>query len=67
MVLYVPQTFFGYNKSAELNYRGRLSEMKDLKFVNDKNELLDAMLLISSTNKGPIKQFPSFGCSIKWY
>ena len=59
--------FFGYNKSGELNYRGRLSEMKDLKFVNDKNELLDAMLLISSTNKGPIKQFPSFGCSIKWY
>ncbi len=59
--------FFGYNKSGELNYRGRLSEMKDLKFVNDENDLLDAMLLISSTNKGPVKQFPSFGCSIKWY
>ena len=33
--------------------------MKDLKFVNDENDLLDAMLLISSTNKGPVKQFPS--------
>ncbi len=59
--------FFGYNKIGELNYRGRLSQMRDLKFVNDKNDLLDAMLLISSTNKGPKNQFPTFGCSIKWY
>ena len=59
--------FFGYNKIGELNYRGRLSQMKDLKFVNDKNDLLDAMLLISLTNKGPKNQFPTFGCSIKWY
>ncbi len=59
--------FFGYNKSGELNYRGRLSQMKDLKFVNDKNDLLDAMSMISKENKGPEEQFPSFGCSIKWY
>ncbi len=59
--------FFGYNKYGNLNYRGRLSEMKNLKFTNDKNDLMDAMLMISKTNNGPTKQYPSFGCSIKWY
>ena len=58
--------FFGYNKNEELNYRGRLSEMKNLEFVNDKNELLEAMIMISKTNKGPLEQYPSSGCSIKW-
>ena len=59
--------FFGYNKNGELNYRGRLSQMKGLKFVNSKNDLLDAMLMISKESKGPKEQYPSFGCSIKWY
>ena len=45
--------FFGYNREGLLNYRGRISEMNNLKFVNDKNELLDAMIMISKTNKGP--------------
>ncbi len=59
--------FFGFNKFNELQYRGRISELKNLKPVADsKNELLEAMLLILKTNKGPIKQFPSMGCSIKW-
>ena len=43
-----------------------VSEMNNLKFVNEKNELLEAMVMISKTNKGPKKQFNSFGCSIKW-
>ncbi|MFL2661565.1 MAG: thioredoxin family protein [Alphaproteobacteria bacterium] len=58
--------FFGYNKYGRLNYRGRLSEMRNLKFANEKNDLMDAMLMISETNDGPKTQFPSAGCSIKW-
>ena len=58
--------FFGYNNKGELQYRGRLSEMKNLKFVDKKNELLDAMRLIMKTQKGPVEQYPSVGCSIKW-
>ncbi len=58
--------FFGYNFKNELQYRGRLSEMKGLEIQNEKNELLNAMKLIVSTNKGPLNQFPSAGCSIKW-
>ena len=58
--------FFGYNKYGKLNYRGRLSEMRNLKFINERNDLMNAMLMISKTNIGPKKQFPSAGCSIKW-
>ena len=57
---------FGYNKNDELQYRGRIAKMKDLKFVNDENDLLDAMIKISKTNNGPVNQYPSAGCSIKW-
>ena len=31
-----------------------------------KRELYDAMQLIIKTNKGPINQHNSIGCSIKW-
>jgi len=58
--------FFGYNCDNKLQYRGRLAEMKNLKFVNKKNDLMEAMLEISVNKKGPVKQFPSAGCSIKW-
>ena len=58
--------FFGYNRDGLLNYRGRISEMNNLKFVNEKNELLDAMIMISKTNIGPKIQYPSAGCSVKW-
>ena len=58
--------FFGYNKHGRLQYRGRICELRNLKFSNDKNELLEAMTLISKNQKGPKKQFPSAGCSIKW-
>ena len=39
--------------------------MRNLKFINERNDLMNAMLMISKTNKGPKKQFPSSGCSIK--
>ena len=58
--------FFGYNREGLLNYRGRISEINNLMFVNEKNELLEAMIMISKTNRGPKIQYPSAGCSIKW-
>ena len=58
--------FFGYNLKNELQYRGRIAEMKNLNFVNNKNDLLDAMIEISKTHNGPKNQFASAGCSVKW-
>ena len=51
--------FFGFNQDKKLQYRGRIFELKNLKIVNYKNELLDAMKLISKFKTGPKKQFPS--------
>ena len=60
--------FFGYNKNLELQYRGRIRELKDLKPVQDgESELLKAMKMITETDNGPKEQFPSMGCSIKWF
>tara|TARA_Y100000590_G_scaffold441261_1_gene567686 strand:+ start:542 stop:1096 length:555 start_codon:yes stop_codon:yes gene_type:complete len=60
--------FFGYNKNLELQYRGRIRELKDLKPVNnDDSELLRAMKVIAKTGIGPKEQYPSMGCSIKWF
>ena len=59
--------FYGYNSKDELQYRGRLCELKNLEFAkNSRNELLIAMTTISKTEKGPLHQNPSIGCSIKW-
>ena len=58
--------FFGFNQDKQLQYRGRIFELKNLEIVNNKNELLDAMKTISKYKTGPEKQFPSIGCSIKW-
>ena len=59
--------FFGYNKNLELQYRGRVREMKDLKPVQEgESDLLTAMKLIVKSEKGPEKQIPSMGCNIKW-
>ena len=51
--------FFGYNKNLELQYRGRI-------YAARPTELGAAMKLIATTGKGPEKQIPSMGCSIKW-
>ena len=59
--------FFGYNKELELQYRGRLRELKNLMPVRDgDSDLYKAMKQISETGKGPEQQTPSAGCSIKW-
>ena len=60
--------FFGYNSRLELQYRGRIRELKDLKKVSSgESDLKKAMDLISTTDNGPKNQFPSMGCSIKWF
>tara|TARA_Y100001970_G_C13946336_1_gene705861 strand:+ start:139 stop:696 length:558 start_codon:yes stop_codon:yes gene_type:complete len=59
--------FFGYNKDLELQYRGRIRELKELKPLrNGDSDLKLAMTLIAKTQKGPSKQIPSMGCNIKW-
>tara|TARA_A100000164_G_scaffold366773_1_gene387999 strand:+ start:43 stop:600 length:558 start_codon:yes stop_codon:yes gene_type:complete len=59
--------FFGYNKNLELQYRGRIRELKDLTPIrNGDSDLFNAMKQIVETNKGPKIQVPSMGCSIKW-
>ena len=59
--------FFGFNRFFELQYRGRLnSEIINSDKNEYKRELYEAMQLINKTNKGPIKQNNSIGCSIKW-
>jgi peroxiredoxin len=60
--------FFGYNKDLELQYRGRIRELKELKpIIDGDSDLKIAMELIAKTQKGPNRQIPSMGCSIKWY
>ena len=46
--------FFGFNAALELQFRGRAQD------------LLDAMLEVARTGRGPSEQVPSVGCSIKW-
>ena len=60
--------FFGYNNNLDLQYRGRIRELKNLIPVQDgESELLKAMKMIAKTDNGPKEQFPSMGCSIKWF
>ena len=60
--------FFGYNKNLELQYRGRIRELKDLKPISKgESDLRIAMKLIATSGKGPTKQIPSMGCNIKWF
>ena len=60
--------FFGYNKKLELQYRGRIRELKNLKPVQDGNsDLLIAMKQIAESGTGPKNQIPSMGCNIKWF
>ena len=59
--------FFGYNKNLELQYRGRLRELKNYVPVKDgDSDLLRAMKKVAESGEGPRDQIPSAGCSIKW-
>ena len=60
--------FFGYNKNLELQYRGRIRELKNLKAIREEDsDLKIAMKLIAETGNGPKNQIPSMGCNIKWF
>ena len=60
--------FFGYNKNLELQYRGRIRELKNLKpITKGDSDLRIAMKLVATSGKGPAKQAPSMGCNIKWF
>ena len=61
--------FFGFNKKLCLQYRGRLDN-QPMSYSSHQNkikeELLEAMLTVATTGKGPETQYPSMGCSIKF-
>ena len=60
--------FFGYNKNLELQYRGRIRELINLRPIRaGESDLYTAMKTIAETGKGPVDQIPSMGCSIKWF
>ena len=58
---------FGFDRSLKLKYRGRIDSgvMKSKNSQIDR-ELYKAMLKIKNDGEGPLEQFNSFGCSIKW-
>jgi len=59
--------FFGYNRSGELQYRGRLDESrKEAADPDVRRDLFEAMKEVAETQKGPTEQLSSMGCSIKW-
>ena len=59
--------FFGYNQNLELQYRGRMRELKKLSPIRSgESDLFQAMKKIAETGKGPTEQIPSAGCGIKW-
>ncbi len=59
--------FFGYNAGLELQYRGRLDESrKDTAPENVRRDLFEAMRQVALSGKGPARQMPGIGCSIKW-
>lgn len=58
--------FFGFNAGAGLQYRGRLDDLRMGNAGPRSRELVDAMMQVAETGKGPEVQTPSMGCSIKW-
>ena len=58
--------FFGFNRDLELQYRGRLDDAGAQSRPPSRRELVEAMLQVARTGRGPEHQTPSMGCSIKW-
>jgi peroxiredoxin len=58
--------FYGFNADLELQYRGRLDSSRMEAIPDAERELFDAMVRIADTGRGPERQLPSMGCSIKW-
>lgn len=59
--------FFGFDKDDGLQYRGRLdASRKEAGSPDLRRDLFEAMKEIAVTGRGPERQIPSIGCSIKW-
>ncbi len=59
--------FFGLSKHMTLQYRGRFdASRKETAPEDTRRDLFEAMKQVAQTNKGPLEQIPSMGCSIKW-
>ena len=60
--------FFGFDKNLKLKYRGRIDSavMNSANQDNISRELFEAMIKIKNEGKGPVTQYNSIGCSIKW-
>ena len=58
--------FFGFNADLELQCRSRLDDSRMDHKEGGERELFNAMVQVAKTGKGPEKQNPSIGCSIKW-
>ncbi len=58
--------FFGFNANLELQYRGRLDASRKEAVANAPRDLFEAMRQVATTGHGPLEQFSSMGCSIKW-
>ncbi len=58
--------FFGLNHKGQLQYRGRIDNLKMDGTGKREPELVQAMRQIAKTSQGPEQQTPSMGCSIKW-
>jgi peroxiredoxin len=59
--------FFGFNRGLELQYRGRLDESrKETAPEGARRDLFEGMKQVAETQRGPMDQIPSMGCSIKW-
>ena len=59
--------FFGFNANLELQYRGRIAEVREAAAIpGARRDLHEAMKQIAETGHGPKEQVASMGCSIKW-
>ena len=59
--------FFGFDANLGLQYRGRLDESsKEAASPDVRRDLFLSMKQVIETGKGPERQIPSMGCSIKW-
>jgi peroxiredoxin len=59
--------FFGFDAGSGLQYRGRLDASRREAGPSDaRRELFEAMKMVAETGRGPARQIPSMGCSIKW-
>jgi peroxiredoxin len=59
--------FFGFNADLELQYHGRIYEVRNRQRVpGSRRELFEGLVQIAQRGEAPEEQTPSMGCSIKW-